>query len=240
MPGIWALLASAERTRCVTASFLKTASIKTWLGLAEEQLTGSSSTVSDSHAADAKMAALAWKNKIANRLSASHLLFGFIRALGNHYNFPNCLTASWHNKWRITMCLILTGICLNFILDYCSGNSGRQPRAPITGRVSFSYHRSNYKPESGLSKNGSLAMLICGLKLAPTSVRAALTPPSVNTHTHIQTQTIPTFHNLQLVSHSSEDPSFLLSSLWPVIMGFKFPYLLTCPRHWDIFGTACA
>lgn len=96
------------------------------------------------------------------------------------------------------MCLNLTCVRLKFILDYCSGNSGRQPRAPITDRVSHSYHRSNYKPEPGLSKNGSLAMLICGLKLAPTSVKAALTPP-VSEHTHIHTQTIPTFS--QLTAH---------------------------------------
>lgn len=52
----------------------------------------------------------------------------------------------------------------------------RQSHSPITDWVSLLYHLSNYKPEPGLSKNGSLARPICGLKLAPTPQKGALAP----------------------------------------------------------------
>ena len=97
---------------------------------------------------------------------------------------------------------------------------------------------SNYKPEPGLSKNGSLARPICGLKLAPANPQqGALTPLSVNahmhghTHTHTHTHTKLHFSHSSCgsIPHSSEDLSSLLSFMWLIIliiMGFVFSSLL--------------
>lgn len=93
--------------------------------------------------------------------------------------------------WR---CIMTTSL-LRFHLFWCFGGRKKVKlitQTPLSERVSQLYHLSNYKPEPPLSKNGSLARPMCGLKLAPsTPQKGALAPLSCQTftHTHVHANT---------------------------------------------------
>ena len=120
-------------------------------------------------------------------------------------------------------------VSISFFVLFCFHSWDRERQSPglsQTGcRACITF--SNYKPEPGLSKNGSLARPICGLKLAPANPQqGALTPLSVNAHMHAHTHTHTHTHQIALFTQLLwKHPTLLGGSVFPSLFHVTYyPY----------------